>query len=125
MKAEENKIYALVQGDRCHLLFSKEQLPEWNENDIIAVDVTDMNVSIGDCYCDGVFSKPVKEEADLAFLSSSMRNKRDRLISVTDWTQLPDVPPTTAEKWLPYRQALRDIALQEGFPENITWPTPP
>lgn len=51
--------------------------------------------------------------------------QRDALLSSTDWTQLPDVPETLKVKWQNYRQALRDIPEQEGFPWNIIWPTKP
>lgn len=58
-------------------------------------------------------------------LETETRGKRDQLLKQCDWTQLPDVPESTKEKWAPYRQALRDITNQEGFPENITWPEKP
>ena len=53
------------------------------------------------------------------------RFRRDRLLAECDWTQLPDVPDATKTKWQRYRQALRDITAQPGFPERIEWPTPP
>ena len=55
---------------------------------------------------------------------SLIRKERDLKLSYCDWTQLPDVPLQTKEKWAEYRQALRDITLQ-GDPFNITWPEPP
>lgn len=54
----------------------------------------------------------------------AISERRSRLV-VCDWTQLPDVHESTRLKWQEYRQALRDITLQEGFPENIIWPTKP
>ena len=56
---------------------------------------------------------------------ASIRAKRDNLLSQCDWTQLPDVSAITKEAWASYRQALRDITAQVGFPDNIDWPTPP
>ena len=53
-----------------------------------------------------------------------IREKRDVLLAETDWTQNPDVPSTTKEKWQTYRQALRDVPSQSD-PYNITWPTKP
>ena len=53
------------------------------------------------------------------------RFHRDSLLSQTDWTQAADVPQTTKDKWAPYRQALRDVPQQEGFPDNIVWPVAP
>ena len=53
-----------------------------------------------------------------------IRETRDVLLAETDWTQNPDVPSTTKEKWQTYRQALRDVPSQSD-PYNITWPTKP
>lgn len=48
-------------------------------------------------------------------------------LEASDWTQLPDVPmsDTLREEWRVYRQALRDVPNQPGYPDNIVWPTPP
>ena len=51
------------------------------------------------------------------------RRERDRLIASTDWWATSD-RTMTAEQTA-YRQALRDITGQAGFPTNITWPTKP
>ena len=53
-----------------------------------------------------------------------VRSKRARLLLSCDWTQLPDVPPTTQGAWASYRQALRDIT-QQADPFNIVWPAAP
>ena len=53
-----------------------------------------------------------------------VRKERDRRLSATDWTQLPDVPLATKEVWATYRQALRDIT-QVVDPFNVVWPAPP
>ena len=49
------------------------------------------------------------------------------LLRESDWAMLPDVPMTAGEKtaWIEYRQALREIRLQTGFPTNISWPNIP
>lgn len=53
-----------------------------------------------------------------------IRQQRGTLLAASDWTQVPDAPVDQAA-WAVYRQALRDITLQEGFPFDITWPVPP
>ena len=58
-------------------------------------------------------------------VAAAIRAERDRLLSVTDWTQTADVPQTTKDLFAPYRQALRDLPQQSGFPENIDWPVKP
>jgi hypothetical protein len=54
-----------------------------------------------------------------------VRAKRNKLLAECDWTQAKDVPDSTSSKWTEYRQALRDITSQEGFPSNINWPQSP
>lgn len=53
------------------------------------------------------------------------RLERYKRLAVTDWTQNADIPQATKDLWAPYRQALRDVPQQAGFPNNIVWPTPP
>jgi hypothetical protein len=60
-----------------------------------------------------------------SLLIVDVRAKRKLLLSGSDWTQLPDVPLTTKTTWATYRQALRDITTQSGYPFEIVWPTPP
>ena len=55
---------------------------------------------------------------------SYIRELRTKLLSETDWTQVPDAP-VDQTAWRTYRQALRDIPSQEGFPTNIVWPIKP
>ena len=56
-----------------------------------------------------------------------VRRKRDSLISGTDYYILPDYPstPDGIEAVKQYRQALRDIPEQSGFPRNVQWPSLP
>jgi len=51
------------------------------------------------------------------------RKKRDELIAKTDWRASSDV--NMSQEWIDYRQALRDVPQQSGFPENIEWPVEP
>jgi hypothetical protein len=56
--------------------------------------------------------------------AQAFRYNRDRLLAASDWTQVADAP-VDAAAWATYRQALRDVPQQEGFPDNITWPEAP
>lgn len=56
--------------------------------------------------------------------AEAYRKLRDKLLSDTDWTQVPDAPVDQVA-WAEYRQALRDVPQQEGFPDNIVWPYRP
>ena len=58
-----------------------------------------------------------------AELASEARNKRNQLLAETDWTSSSDVTMSNAMKT--YRQALRDVPAQSGFPTDINWPTKP
>lgn len=64
MIAIPGRVYAHVQRGRCHWKFTSVQLPEWNENQFEAIDVTGNEPNIGDVYAGGVFSPyvPTPEE---------------------------------------------------------------
>lgn len=53
----------------------------------------------------------------------NVRELRNKMLLACDWTQMPD-SPVQDSLWHSYRQALRDITLQDD-PFNITWPEPP
>ncbi len=77
---------------------------------------------------DGVERTVTQAEADALCYTPpvterQIRRERDLLISQTDWWATSD-RTMTAEQTA-YRQALRDITDQAGFPTDITWPTKP
>ena len=53
-----------------------------------------------------------------------VRKERDAKLAATDWTQVADAPVDQAA-WATYRQLLRDIPEQAGFPNTIDWPVAP
>ena len=55
--------------------------------------------------------------------AEKVRLERDARLTATDWRALSDV--TLSTEWRTYRQTLRDVPSQSGFPSNITWPTEP
>lgn len=61
----------------------------------------------------------------LAGLETQARNKRDKLLRECDYIVMPDYPKADKSAWETYRQQLRDITEQSGFPESIIWPDPP
>ena len=67
--------------------------------------------------------KDAKVAADNAALEAAERAKRDELLKATDHYGLSDV--TMSSEMTTYRQALRDVPQQDGFPASITWPTKP
>jgi hypothetical protein len=56
--------------------------------------------------------------------AKSVRDDRTKRLSECDWTQLADAP-VDKTAWATYRQALRDVTTQEGFPWSVTWPVKP
>jgi len=56
--------------------------------------------------------------------AKSVRQQRGEKLKDSDWTQVADAPVDKAA-WATYRQALRDVTAQSGFPWTIDWPTIP
>jgi hypothetical protein len=69
-------------------------------------------------------SGPKDDKTPKPMNAAEARLTRDNILSKTDWTQLPDAP-VDKEAWATYRQALRDITEQDGFPKDVEWPTRP
>ena len=64
----------------------------------------------------------IAERTDLK--AAEVRATRNQRLSSCDWTMLPDAP-VDKQAWAAYRQQLRDITAQPGFPLSIVWPEPP
>ena len=62
------------------------------------------------------------EAEKLEALANQVRAERDKRLAATDFYMLPDAPPAP-NGLMEYRQALRDITEQAGFPESVEWPT--
>jgi hypothetical protein len=63
------------------------------------------------------------EQLPEAQAASNVRSERNRRLTETDWMALSD--NTITQEWADYRQALRDLTSQEGFPFDAVWPTKP
>ena len=77
---------------------------------------------------DGVVTDVTQAEIDaIHFMppatEKQVRQERDQLIAETDWWSASDLTMTAEQT--AYRQALRDVPAQAGFPANVTWPTKP
>ena len=84
----------------------------------------------GDCSIQQVGGKYQIVEnppVSLEILAENARSERDRRIAETDYYMMPDYPsdPNNIEEMKAYRQSLRDIPKQEGFPSKFTWPDVP
>lgn len=67
--------------------------------------------------------KDALNAADNALEAANARITRDELLKATDFYALSDV--TLSSEMATYRQLLRDVPEQDGFPNNISWPTKP
>ena len=84
----------------------------------------------GDCsiqQVDGGYQIIQNPEPDDSMVAKAIRDKRDILIGETDYYLMPDYPsnPQNLEELKVYRQALRDVPKQEGFPRDVRWPDVP
>jgi hypothetical protein len=74
-------------------------------------------------------AKAVSEAEALQQLTAEMRNYRNELLMRCDWIELPSattrLSAETITSWLAYRETLRNITAQVGFPSEIQWPTQP
>ena len=70
-----------------------------------------------------IWAEAVKQ-TDRAQAAAQVRTERDRLLLACDWAVLPDAK-TERTAWETYRQALRDVPEQVGFPYGIDWPIRP
>ena len=86
-------------------------------------EVVDMPPKPGEFYTFDYDSK--QWVTDTTSADTAARAQRNALLLASDWTQLADIPAATKTLWEPYRQDLRDVTDQPGYPLNIVWPTPP
>lgn len=63
-------------------------------------------------------------QADADSEAAKVRAQRNALLSSCDWTQVADAPVDSLA-WAVYRQKLRELPEQEGFPWVVDWPLPP
>ena len=84
---------------------------------------------LGPVFTDNEEATAVEQEAVYKAMkdaeqAKSVRTTRGERLKDSDWTQVIDAPVDQAA-WATYRQALRDVTGQEGFPWTVTWPTEP
>ena len=70
------------------------------------------------------FKAPLIKEKTEDQLACEIRLQRNQMLSVTDWTMCRDVhlSENVEAAYVKYRQELRDITEQEGFPYNVVYP---
>lgn len=73
--------------------------------------------SVADLDAEGIAAKDAEQ-------AKSVREQRTQKLKDSDWTQVADAPVDQAA-WATYRQALRDVPSQAGFPWEVQWPVEP
>ena len=73
--------------------------------------------SVADMDAEAIAAKDAEQ-------AKNVRQQRTEKLKDCDWTQLADAPVDKAA-WATYRQALRDVTKQAGFPWDIQWPVAP
>lgn len=100
---------------------------QWKEHDALTekVEACDPYIEGDSVYTVQVVPMTEQEIASAtARLAAQVRGQRARLLFESDWTQVADAP-VDASAWAIYRQALRDVSEQSGFPITVVWPTKP
>ena len=101
--------------------YSRPAVPEYDSLSWRLIDDEFVNVN-------GAWILPYKLEAlSLDQAERNIRSRRDSLLAETDWVVVYHTEKGTniPMEWEVYRQALRDITAQAGFPYEVTWPTKP
>ncbi|CAB5238212.1 Phage tail assembly chaperone protein [uncultured Caudovirales phage] len=72
-------------------------------------------------------SKQWVKDKPIEATETEIKTERKKLLTDSDWTQIPNGPLTSSQQaaWATYRQELRDITQQSGYPLNVIWPTIP
>ena len=76
---------------------------------------------------DVVPATPEQIEERTARQADEVRTDRNKRLAECDWTQLQDSPldPEAKAAWAFYRENLRMVPQQPGFPWNVQWPPQP
>lgn len=116
----DNEINLMV-ADNFYIEEVSDPLTQYVKNS----QIVNMPPKPGDAY---IFDYTTKKWiGDTSAATTEATNKRNLLLQQSDWTQIPNNPLTVEqqESWAVYRQELRDITTQSGYPFNVVWPTPP
>jgi len=92
------------------------------ERDMFSDYVNDEGVTVTKAEQEQAYTARKNEEA-----ATAVRAERDKLIASCDWMAIKafEGGTTVSTEWATYRQALRDVSAQAGFPNDITWPEKP
>lgn len=115
-----------------HVVCGDENILDLNkENAVVFENVTHPDGWLGGLftYIDGIWTNitPEVEAQRREIAARGVRAERNRRLAECDWTQLNDSPLDSHKKllWAQYREELRAVPQQAGFPYIVDWPSPP
>ena len=109
--------YKIVVRDGAEQDANNNWVQAWVERDMFS-DTTEDGVTTTKAEHEAAYQARLDTEA-----AANVRSERDQKLKDTDWMGMSDV--TMSTEWATYRQALRDVPSQAGFPNTITWPDEP
>jgi len=109
--------YKVVVRDGAEQDANNNWVQKWVERDMFS-DTTEDGVTTTKAEHETAYQTRLDTEA-----AERVRAERDQKLKDTDWMGMSDV--TMSAGWTTYRQALRDVPAQSGFPHTVTWPTEP
>lgn len=74
--------------------------------------------SVADMDAEAIAAKDAEQ-------AKNIRATRNQKLAECDWTQGKDISDNISTAWAVYRQALRDVPAQAGFPWEVQWPAQP
>jgi len=111
----------LMVAENFYIEKASDPLTQYVKN----LQIVDMPSKPGDAY---IFDYTTEKWiGNISEATTEAKNKRNLLLQQSDWTQIPNNPLTVEQQelWAVYRQELRDIPSQSGYPFNVVWPTQP
>ncbi len=94
----------------------------WVERDMFSDYTDEEGVTVTKAEQEQAYTARRNEEA-----ATAVRAERDKLLASCDWMAIKafEAGSAVSAEWATYRQALRDVTDQAGFPNDITWPEKP
>mgnify|MGYP005992382827 CR=1 FL=1 len=116
-KPETTGDYKIVVRDGAEQDANNNWVQAWVERDMFS-DTEEDGVTTTKAEHEAAYQARLDEDA-----AKAVRAERDQKLKDTDWMGMSDV--TMSTEWATYRQALRNVPAQDGFPHTVTWPTEP
>lgn len=128
-KPDENFIIENIRNGKCVVYFFENVEEVQDEEISYKYDLYRIEVTYRDNLQETIENNYEKwlafaKDSDYERAAAEVRKRRDELLNTTDWTQMRDNSLSKEEmkKYQAYRQTLRDIPQQEGFPYDVVFP---